>query len=96
MNQDFTKYPCYLAAPDQIDTNGKLILPVGTEYRWISQPTDTEKWFPNSRGVYCWVFQSEVIEGFELAPEEYPNGEKLVDDRYDHEKDELAQWEIVS
>ena len=75
--------------------NDQPALPAGTPFRWISQPA-TEEWFPDSRGSFCWVFETiEAINGFESAPTVYPNGEALVDDNCTPDNDPMRQWEVA-
>jgi hypothetical protein len=78
-------FPCF-------DGISAELVPVKSpcRWRWIAQPSFDLRvgglnWFENSQGVACWVFQSDrALEGFEVAPNTYPNEVPLIDSGVDN------------
>ena len=68
---------------------------VSCSWRWIAQPSFNlvninDNLFVDSNGKPSWVFQTDKpIEGFEAAPEKYPNGVDLL------EGAENKPWNVI-
>lgn len=73
----------------------KVPIEVPCSWRWIAQSSfdlnDVDNnLFVDSNRKPCWIFQTDKpVEGFEVAPDKYPNGVSLLDGT------EEKPWNII-